>query len=357
MIAQLTHDVSGILSVDNLLSEFESLPTPPRSGVSEISTWFEDHRFLRLLEADAGTLSVARTYLAYHSPLADSIFAVHGLCSRTLQNGNSRHLATLSARSLGAFALTESGAGSDARAVSCNAQTVDGGYVLTGTKSFVSNAPVAVGCVCFAQVDGGSSSSVSAFWVPFDANGIEVEELDAGDHIIGSVNFLSVELDESSLVGGVGQGMSLAFETLGVFRATVGASAIGMAMRAFDEAINHTSNRSQFGKKLIAIESLQNELAEIFAKLELAKSLLWRTVHRQVNGKSTASDVSLAKWQCTELAQQIIDGCLQLHGGLGILEDSVVQQLYLAIRPQRIYEGTSEIQRRIVGRAIAKRFK
>jgi acyl-CoA dehydrogenase len=159
----------------------------------------------------------------------------------------------------------------------------------------------------------------------------------------------------SARIGEVGQGMKLALETLDAFRVSVGAAAVGMARRALDEALGFVTARRQFGKLLSEQPLVQAHLADMVVDLDAARLLVLRAAHgKDTTGGKLTTEVSIAKLGATEAAQRVIDRAVQLFGGRGVMAGAVVEQLYRAIRPLRIYEGTSEIQRTIIGRALAK---
>jgi acyl-CoA dehydrogenase len=164
----------------------------------------------------------------------------------------------------------------------------------------------------------------------------------------------------SARIGGAGLGMKLAMQTLDVFRVSVGAAAVGMARRALDEALAFVSKRVQFGKPLGEQQLVQAHLADMQVDLDAARLLVLRAAYQKdrvvaSGGKArVTTEVSIAKLGATEAAQRVIDRAVQLFGGRGVMAGAVVEHLYRAIRPLRIYEGTSEIQRTIIGRALVQ---
>ncbi|MEM9490874.1 MAG: acyl-CoA dehydrogenase, partial [Myxococcota bacterium] len=157
------------------------------------------------------------------------------------------------------------------------------------------------------------------------------------------------------LLGPVGGGMKLALGTLDTFRVSVGAAAVGMARRALDEALGHVRVREQFGQTLARQPVVQSYLADMATELDAARLLVLRAAHAKDTGAGRCTtEVAMAKLYATEAAQTIIDRAVQLLGGRGVVADAVVESLYRAIRPLRIYEGTSEIQRLIIGRALTR---
>jgi acyl-CoA dehydrogenase len=184
--------------------------------------------------------------------------------------------------------------------------------------------------------------------------GVRVVPMQAtASHPIGALELRGVVVPASARIGAVGQGMKLAMQTLDAFRVSVGAAAVGMARRAMDEAIRFVTGRSQFGKLLSEQPLIQAHIADMAVDLDAARLLVLRAAHRKdtVGGRVT-TEVSIAKLGATEAAQRVIDRAVQLLGGRGVMAGNVVEHLYRAIRPLRIYEGTSEIQRTIIGRAL-----
>jgi acyl-CoA dehydrogenase len=311
---------------------------------------------------DTRSLCLAREMLGYVSPRADSILAVQGLGTHALGlAGSAGQRAQLAAFGRGAqiaaFALTEPEAGSDVAAIATRATPSGDGYRLDGDKLFISNLGIADHAMVVATVDPGlGPAGLTAFWLPLDTPGVTVEPMAAiAAHPIGALALRGAVVPEAARIGAVGQGMKLALETLDGFRVSVGAAAVGMARRALDEAIGFVTARKQFGKLLSDQPLVQAHLADMVVELDAARLLVLRAAHlKDTTGGKLTMEVSIAKLGATEAAQRVIDRAVQLFGGRGVMVGAVVEQLYRAIRPLRIYEGTSEIQRTIIGRALAR---
>lgn len=310
---------------------------------------------------DVRALCLVREALAYRSPLADSIFAVQGLGSYPLVLGGDfpgrdailREVAK--GERVCAFALTEPEAGSDVASMRTVAEEEGGAYYLTGEKIYISNVGLAHHYVVFANAEpAAGKKGISAFLVSAREAGLELVSVPVGGgHPLGRLVLTRCKAER--MIGEKGQGLRLALGTLDVFRTSVGAAACGMARRALDETLAHVRSRSQFGKRLVDFQLTQAALAEMWTKLEAARLLVYRAAHAKDTGHPDASlFVAMAKLEATESAQLVIDRAVQLHGGSGVVEGSVVEQLYRDVRPLRIYEGTSEIQKLILGAALAK---
>jgi acyl-CoA dehydrogenase len=314
-------------------------------------------------KTDARSLCLAREMLGYVSARADSIFAVQGLGVQSLllagspeQRAEARNYAR--GVNIAAFALTEPEAGSDVASIQMRAVSSGDGYRLDGDKLFISNLGIADHATVIASTDPAAGArGLTAFWIPLDTPGIKIMPLVAtAPHPIGALELRGVEVPASARIGNPGQGMSLAMQTLDAFRVSVGAAAVGMARRALDEATRFVTKRVQFGKPLSEQQLVQAHLADMVVDLDAARLLVLRAAHRKDTTEARVTmEVSIAKLGATEAAQRVIDRAVQLFGGRGVMAGAVVEHLYRAIRPLRIYEGTSEIQRMIIGRAQAAR--
>jgi acyl-CoA dehydrogenase len=305
----------------------------------------------------ACNLCVIREELAYFAALADVMFGVQALASQPIviagtQEQKKKYLPPLArAETIGAFALTEVEAGSDASAIALRAKKVSGGYSLTGTKRFISY-------IVFASTDpSAKAKGISAFLVEADSAGFSVKEKTRllSPHPIGVLGFDDCFVAQDRLLGTEGSGLKIALQTLDILRCTVGASAVGLGGRALAEAIAYSRGRQQFGHALAEFQGIQFKLAEMAADLEASKLLVYRAAEahdRKQPGLAMKS--SIAKLFATEAAQRIVDQALQIHGGTGVVAGHIMERLYRDVRALRIYEGTSEIQKLSIARELLK---
>jgi acyl-CoA dehydrogenase len=325
---------------------------------------------------DIRSLCIIRQGLARHSALADTMFAMQGLGSYPISLAGSEPLKqtwlskVASGGAIAAFALTEPQAGSDAAGLQSTVRCEPGAYVLDGTKRFISNAGIADFYVVFAKTDPAlRRKGISAFVVEKERPGLRMTrsmELIA-PHPIGEFQMESCRVPAANLLGSEGEGFDIAMRTLDVFRATVGAAAVGLAERALAEATSYVKSRVQFGKALSEFQGLRFMLAEMATELAASRLLVYQAAWKLDRDRMATPSValstteddgsqitasSMAKLYATEAGQRIIDRALQIHGGVGVLKGSVVERLYREIRAMRVYEGTSEIQKEIISRQL-----
>ncbi|MEM9695452.1 MAG: acyl-CoA dehydrogenase family protein [Myxococcota bacterium] len=333
-----------------------------------------EHGLYRHLQPREGRVDVRglvllREALGYSHPAADAIFAVQGLGTYpiALAGREAQRQAWLpdcyAGERIAGFALTEPEAGSDVASLQTLAEPHDGGWTLTGDKCFISNVPLAGHYVVFAKVTGDTPGAshderrrITAFIVPSDAAGLTVERQSLSiDHPLGWLRMRGCRVRDEHRLGAVGDGFKLAMQTLDTFRISVGAAANGMAAAALEDALRHVTARRQFGAPLSEQQMVQGYLADMATELDAARLLVLRAAYAKdtVSGRHSAA-VAKAKMFATEAAQRVIDRALQLHGGRGVLAESRVEHLYREIRPLRIYEGTTEIQRLIIARDLLR---
>ena len=224
-------------------------------------------------------------------------------------------------------------------------------YVLSGSKTFISNAGLATFYIVFARTAPAGTKSLSAFVVDADAPGFSVErQIDLlAPHPIGELRFQDCRVPARQRLGSEGEGLKIALSTLDRFRASVGAAACGMARRALDEALSYADRRVQFGSALSAFQATQLALADMATELDAARLLVYRAAWVKDGGAARVTrESSMAKLFATEAAQRIVDRAVQIHGGRGVVRGSIVERLYREVRALRIYEGTSEIQRLVI---------
>jgi acyl-CoA dehydrogenase len=310
---------------------------------------------------DLRSLCLTREALAGASGLADAVFAVQGLGSYPIVLSRDRTLGerfltgVAAGQAIAAFALTEPEAGSDAGALSTRAVRDGDDYVIDGLKTLISNATIASFFVVFARTAEGAKRAISAFVVPADTPGVAIDRRlhVTAPHPIAAVRFSGCRIPAAQRLGAEGDGMRLALGTLDYFRSSVGAAACGLAGRALREASSYAAARRQFGSRLADFQLTQAALADMATELDAARLLVYRAAWEKDSGAERITKVSgMAKLFATEAAQRIVDRAVQIHGGLGVTRGSVVERLYRDVRPLRIYEGTSEIQRLVIARHI-----
>lgn len=313
----------------------------------------------------ARDLCLLREELARGSSLADTMFAMQALGSYPItlagtEQQKARYLPPIArGEAIAAFALTEPEAGSDISSVETRAVKRGKEYVLTGVKRFISNAGLAQTYVVFASNDPEKKAKgISAFVVEADTPGFVFKEKTRllSPHPIGVIAFEQCPVSQTQLLGREGEGLKIALATLDTLRCTVGAAAVGLAQRALEEAIQYSQRRRQFGQALAEFQGIQFKLADMATELEASRLLVYEAAwindhdHKGLKQKS-----SMAKLFATEAAQKIVDQALQIHGGVGVVAGTVVEELYRAVRALRIYEGTSEIQKLIIARSLLKK--
>lgn len=317
-----------------------------------------------LTQLDSRALVVLRETLAFYSPLADFAFAMQGLGSGAISIGGTpeqqaAYLPEVARGSkIAAFALSEPDAGSDVAAMRTEAVRTDRWH-LNGTKTWISNGGMADFYCVFAKTDPQAGSrGITAFIVDKGASGFDDSE---HIHVMAPHPLATLKLDRCEVagdapLGAVNGGFKLAMQTLDIFRASVAGAALGMARRALAEAIDHARRRQMFGHTLADFQLTQARLGEMAALIDAGALLTYRAAWmrdlQQGSMKERSVAAAMAKMTATENAQRVIDMALQMHGGLGVKVGTKVESLYRDIRSLRIYEGATEVQQLIIGKAM-----
>jgi acyl-CoA dehydrogenase len=315
-------------------------------------------------EVSATAMCLARQWLARESGALDTAFVMQGLGSYPVVLAGSDELKrdlmprVRTADAICAFAITERNAGSDVSGMETKAEATANGVRITGEKQFISNAGIANSYTVFCRegetTDG--KPQFSAFWVPGDAKGLTIEPIEViAPHPIGTVRFDGVEVPSSARLGEPGHGLRVALSNLDQFRPTVGAAALGIADRALSETVHHLSQRVQFGKPLAKQQGLRFALADLATDHVAAQLLVYRAAAARDRGDATPDQPAMGKLFATETAQRVVDRAVQSLGGLGVTVGQVPERLYREVRALRIYEGTSEIQKLVIARALFPR--
>jgi acyl-CoA dehydrogenase len=270
-------------------------------------------------------------------------------------------LEALASGKVASFALTEPGAGSNPAGLRTKAIRGDGDWVITGEKRYITNAPVADLFVVFARTrpadDAGTG--IAVFLVPADAAGVEVGSKDAKMGQEGAwtadVRFTDVRVPESALVGGSEDvGYRAAMTSLARGRIHIAALAVGAAQRALDESVAYAATATQGGNPIGSFQLVQAMLADQQTGVMAGRALVRDAARLWLTDQDRRIAPSAAKVFCTEMAGQVADLAVQIHGGSGYMRDVPVERIYRDVRLLRLYEGTSEIQRLIIGSNLVK---
>ncbi|MEA1968046.1 MAG: acyl-CoA dehydrogenase family protein [Thermodesulfobacteriota bacterium] len=259
--------------------------------------------------------------------------------------------------SIGAFCLTEANAGSDAGGVETNAVETENGFVLNGTKIFVTNGGVCGTILVFAMTeDKNNKPSASVFIVEKERPGFLVGEIEdlcgMRANPVSSLFFEDCRVPKNNLLGRLGQGMKIGLTALDTGRIGIAAQALGIAQAAFEASVSYAKERQQFNKPLSKFQTIQNYLAEMATKIDASRLLLYRAAASKESGKPFSSQASMAKLHCSAAAKEVTDLAVQIHGGYGYSKEYDVERYFRDAKVTQIYEGTSEIQKMIIARSI-----
>jgi len=258
---------------------------------------------------------------------------------------------------IGSFALTESGAGSDASGVRTRAVRTNSGYVINGSKQFISNASYGKTTILFAVTDpAAGKKGISAFVVANDTPGFSVSRV---EHKLGqkasdscALSFDDMQVSDDQRIGEEGQGLKIALSTLESGRIGIAAQSVGMARAALDYAIGYAKERKQFGKPIIEHQAVGFRLVEAKTKLAAARELTLRAARLKDAGQPALEAAAMAKLFASEAAESICSAAIQTLGGYGYLADYPVERIYRDVRVCQIYEGTSDVQKIILQRML-----
>jgi alkylation response protein AidB-like acyl-CoA dehydrogenase len=263
----------------------------------------------------------------------------------------------LSGRSIGAFALTEADAGSDASAIRTRAVRAEGGWRIDGTKQFITSGRIAKLAMVFAVTDPEAGKrGLTAFLVPTDSAGFHVDKV---EHKLGqgasdtcALRFEGLIAPDQHRLGAVGQGYSIALSNLEAGRIGIAAQSVGMAQAALDLAVDYAKARKSFGKAIIEHQAVSFRLADLATQLEAARQLVLNAAALKDAGEACLREACMAKLFASEAAEQVVSGALQTLGGYGYLEEFGLAKIYRDVRVCQIYEGTSDIQRLVIARTL-----
>jgi len=258
---------------------------------------------------------------------------------------------------LGCFALTEPGAGSDAGSLRTTARRDGDGYVLNGNKVFITNGTHADLALVFATVDlEKKHRGITAFIVPVDTPGFSRggHEYKLGVNASGTTElaFQDMRVPASQRIGEEGDGFKIAMATLDGGRVGISAQAVGIARGAFEEAMAYAQERQQFGRPIADFQAIQFYLADMSTEIDAARLLTWKAAWAKDQGRRYSLEAAQAKLYSSQMAQRVTNLALQIHGGYGYTKEYNVERYFRDARITEIYEGTSEIQKLVIARAV-----
>ncbi len=310
------------------------------------------------------SLAVALEEIAAGDGSTSTILSVQNsvVCGPILAFGNDaqkeHYLKPLaSGAKLGCFCLTEPHVGSDAGAITTRATREGESYVLDGVKQFITSGKHGDVALVFAVTDkAAGKKGISAFIVDTNTPGYVVarieEKLGQRASDTAQIVFERCRVPAANLLGREGEGYRIALANLEAGRIGIAAQSVGMARAAFDAALGYAGERQSFGKPLIEHQAIAFRLADMATEIEVARQMVWHAASLRDAGMPCLKEASMAKLFASEMAERVCSAALQVHGGYGYVADFPVERIYRDVRVCQIYEGTSDIQRLVIGRAL-----
>ncbi|MDO9111818.1 MAG: acyl-CoA dehydrogenase family protein [Desulfatirhabdiaceae bacterium] len=261
---------------------------------------------------------------------------------------------------IGAFCLSEANAGSDAGGVETHAVKDADSYVINGTKIFVTNGGVCGLALIFAVTDPeNAKSGASVFMVEKETPGFSVGEIEdlcgMRANPVSSLFFEDCRVPVTHLLGRPGDGLKIGLAALDTGRIGIAAQALGIAQAAFDAALKYSRERQQFGRSIASFQTIQNYLADMSTEIDAGRLLLYRACAFKDSGRPFGPEAAKAKLYCSTLATRVANVAVQIHGGYGYSKEYDVERYFRDAKVTEIYEGTSEVQRMVIARALLSR--
>ncbi|MGW7103571.1 acyl-CoA dehydrogenase family protein [Streptomyces sp. NPDC054838] len=308
--------------------------------------------YLQVLEELAAARLTVGLGVSVHS------LACHGLAGYGSKEQQTAHLpAMLGGGLLGAYCLSEPAAGSDAASLSTKAVRDGDGWVITGTKAWITHGGVADFYTVLARTGGEGPKGITAFLVPGDAPGLTAAVPEKKMGLKGSptaqLHFDGVRVPDSRRIGEEGQGFTIALAALDAGRLGIAACAIGVAQAALDEALGYALDRKQFGHPIADFQGLRFMLADMATKIEAGRALYLAAARLRDAGKPFSRQAAMAKLFCTDAAMAVTTDAVQVLGGYGYTADFPVERLMREAKVLQIVEGTNQIQRMVIARHLA----
>ncbi|MBA4343597.1 MAG: acyl-CoA dehydrogenase [Methylibium sp.] len=258
---------------------------------------------------------------------------------------------------LGAFCLTEPHVGSEAGGLKTTAVRDGDDYVINGVKQFITSGKNGDVAIVMAVTDkAAGKKGISAFLVPTNTPGYVVARIEdkMGQHAsdTAQINFENCRVPAANRLGDEGQGLKIALSGLEGGRIGIASQSVGMARAAFEAALRYSKDRSSFGQPIFQHQAIQFKLADMATQIEAARQLIWHAAALKDAGQPCLKEAAMAKLFASEMAEKVCSDAIQVHGGYGYVSDFPVERIYRDVRVCQIYEGTSEVQKILIGRAL-----
>ncbi len=297
--------------------------------------------------------SAMRTVVSVQTSLVSSAFMRWGT-----EEQKQHYLPKLcSGEWLGCFGLTEPDTGSDAANQKTRARKTDSGWVINGSKMFISLANHAKVALIFAQTDPEKKHrGLACFLVDTDQPGFQPQPIHHKMGLRGSdtaaIGLDDVEVTDDQMLGEIGDGFKIAMSSLDSGRFSVAAGCVGICQGCVDASVKYSKEREQFGRPIASFQLVQQMIANMVVDTDAARMLTWRAGYLKDAGKPNTTETSIAKYYATEAAVRSANNAIQVHGGSGYVDDYPVERYFRDVRVTTLYEGTSQIQQLIIGRAV-----
>jgi len=312
------------------------------------------------------------TWLLYEKELGRTNYALHWtavarpsniLCAGTPDQQEKYLAPCVAGEKWDCLAMTEPGAGSDLRGMKATAKPDGDDWILNGTKHFISHADIADFAICFMatgeeDTPRGKKKLITAFFVDKGTKGFSVADgyrnVSHRGYTNAILNFDNCRIPKEQVLGDIHKGFDVANDWLGATRLQVGATCLGRAERAFELAVDYAAQREQFGQAIGKFQGVSFKLADMAMEIKASHLMIMEAGWRYEQGTASDADMAMAKLKASEMLAMVADESLQIHGGMGLMEDLPLERIWRDARIERIWEGTSEIQRHIVSRALLR---
>jgi alkylation response protein AidB-like acyl-CoA dehydrogenase len=364
-------DMVAKLCIDDIAPKAEMRDTEKSYPKEEIQALFEQgvmgmtvHENYGGSNADTLSQTLAIEHIAKANGGLSTIVAVQALVCGILEKCGSeqqkkKYLSRLTSNTVGAFALTEPHAGSDASSLKTTASKQGDFYILNGTKQFITSGQSGGLAIVFAVTDKtAGKKGISAFIVETQSEGYDASRLEdkLGQHCSDTAQVLltNVKVPVENLIGAEGEGYKIALSNLENGRISIAAQSLGLARAAYDEALAYATERKTFGRLIIEHQAVGFKLAEMKIKLLASAHMVYEAARLKDKGEPCLEQACMAKLMASETAIELADKSLQIHGGYGYVRDYPIERIYRDARVCSLYEGTSDIQKMIIVREIIK---